>query len=291
MKNHGALCTLFEPGKSQRVRCLACAHKCLLTNGKSGLCGVRKNEEGVLRLLVYNRPAALNIDPIEKKPLLHFLAGTKTFSFGTVGCNLRCAWCQNYTISQAAKSGKISGNKMAPQEIVKKALNSKCESISYTYNEPIVFAEFVHDTAELAKEAGLKNILVTNGYFSNESWNYLSDLIDAMNIDLKTISEKTCEQYCGCKLKPILDTIRKAHKKGIHIEITTLVIPGINDSEAELERIAQFIASVHKDIPWHVTRFFPMYKMTKQEITPLDTLHLAAKVGRKYLKNVHIGNV
>jgi len=281
-------CVLYEKKESKKVRCYACANRCLIANGKKGICSVRENKNGKLFLLVYGKPCAVHIDPIEKKPLYHFLPGTRTFSIGTVGCNFKCKFCQNWDISQAKQ---VYGVEFSPKGIVEEAVKYKCPSISYTYTEPAIFAEFVHDTAVLAKKKGLKNILVTNGYFTKESFDYLSKYIDAMNIDLKSFSEKTYLEYCGAKLKPVLETIKLAHKKKIHIEITTLVIPDINDSEKELEKVAKFIASVDKNIPWHVSRFFPNYKLMDKIVTPIETLRKAEKIGKKYLKFVYLGNV
>ena len=284
------LAELYKKEKD-KVRCLACAHKCLISKDKTGICGVRKNIENKLYLLVYGKIAAMNVDPIEKKPLYHFLPGTKSFSIGTVGCNFKCDFCQNFEISQASKQGNIFGEEIQPEEIVKRAIQTKCKSISYTYNEPAIFIEFVKDIAKLAKEKKLKNVLVTNGYFSKESFDYIKDYVDAMNIDLKSFSENFYMKYCGGKLEPVLETIKSAKRAGIHIELTTLVIPGLNDSVSEFEKIAKFIASVDKNIPWHILRFFPMYKMLDREITPLETLRRAERIGKRYLKYVHVGNI
>jgi len=284
------LAELYKKEKD-KIRCLACSHKCLISEGKTGICGVRKNIEDKLYLLVYGKVAAMNVDPIEKKPLYHFLPGTASFSIGTVGCNFRCDFCQNFEISQISKRRTIFGKEISPEEVVKRAIQTKCKSISYTYNEPAIFIEFVRDIAKIAKKKKLKNILVTNGYFSKESFDYIKDYVDAMNIDLKSFSEKFYIKYCGGKLKPVLDTIKRSHEKGIHIELTTLVIPGLNDSEKEFEEIAKFIASVDKNIPWHISRFFPMYKMINKQITPLETLRKAERIGKKYLNYVHVGNV
>jgi pyruvate formate lyase activating enzyme len=284
-------CELYKTEKG-KVRCLACSHKCLIIDDKAGICGVRKNIGNRLYLLVYGKVASMNIDPIEKKPLYHFLPHTKTFSIGTVGCNFKCDFCQNFEISQAPKQGRIFGEEIKPEKIVEKAIQSGCKSIAYTYNEPAIFIEFVKDIAKIAKKKELKNILVTNGYFSKESFDYISAYIDAMNIDFKAFSEKFYLKYCGGRLKPVLETIKRAHDKGIHIELTTLVIPGLNDSDRELRQIAKFIASVDKDIPWHISRFFPMYKMLNKSITPISTLERAEEIGKKAgLKFVHFGNV
>ena len=283
-------CELYRKEKKKKVRCLACSHKCVISEDKSGICGVRKNINGKLMLLVYGKVSYMNVDPIEKKPLYHFFPGSYAFSIGTVGCNFKCDFCQNYDISQASKEGKIFGEEIRPERVVIDAVKMNCKSIAYTYNEPAIFIEFVHDCAIIAKRDGIKNILVTNGYFSKESFDYIKDYIDAANIDLKSFKESFYNKLCGAKLKPVLDNIKRFHKAGIHIEITTLLIPGENDSSAELTKIAKFISSVDKNIAWHISRFFPMYKMTRKEITPLETLNRAEKIGMKYLEHVHIGN-
>jgi len=284
-------CVLYKKDKN-KVRCLACSHKCLIPEGKTGICGVRKNIDGKLFLLVYGKVAAMNVDPIEKKPLYQFLPGTKAFSIGTVGCNFKCEWCQNFDISQISKKEKIIlGRDITPEQIVEEAIKNGCKSIAYTYNEPAIFVEFVKSCAILAKKKGLKNILVTNGYFSRESFDFIKDYADAVNIDLKSFNDKTYQKFCGAKLGHILDNIRWFYDAGIHVEITTLVIPGLNDSDKEIKKIADFIASINKNIPWHISRFFPMYKMKDREITPIETLRRAEEIGKKCLKYVYLGNV
>lgn len=285
-------CVLYEKLEKKKVRCSACSHRCLILDGKIGICSVRKNIDGKLRLLVYGKVIAKNIDPIEKKPLYHFLPKTFSYSIGTVGCNFRCLWCQNYDISQhKEKQIQIAGEELSPEKIVEQAVKAKCKSISYTYNEPSIFVEFAVDTAKLARKKGLKNIFVTNGFMTEECINYFSNFIDAMNIDLKSFDDEVYKKYCGAKLQPVLDSIKLCHKKKIHIEITTLVIPGLNDSDEEFEKIAKFIASVDKNIPWYISRFFPMYKMLDKGFTPIETLKKAEKIGKKYLKYVYVGNV
>lgn len=279
-------CTLYEK-KADKVQCKACSHRCIIAEGKTGICGVRENRKGKLQLLTYGRVSALQVDPIEKKPLFHFLPGTYTFSISGVGCNFKCAFCQNYHLSQIRKFEHL--HDVTPSQIVEKAFATGCESIAYTYNEPTIFIEFVHDVAKLAGEKGLKNVLVTNGYMTKECLDYIAPFIDAMNIDLKAYTNEFYQKICGARLQPVLETIKRAHEKGIHVEVTTLVIPGENDNDCEA--IAKFIASVDKNIPWHVSRFFPMYKMQDKNATPLETLKNAEKIGKKYLKYVHIGNV
>lgn len=280
----------YKKLKNKLVQCQLCPHFCAIKEGTIGKCKVRKNINGVLYSLSYGKPVSINLDPITKKPLYHFLPQTLTFSIGMAGCNLSCQWCQNWEISQkAAEEFKIE--EISPEKLVEEALKSKCPSISYTYTEPFISYEYVFDIAKLAKEHGLKNILVTNGFVNKEPFEKIAIYIDAMNIDLKSFNEKTHEKFCGGKLKPILDTIKRAYKSGIHIEITTLLIPGLNDDEKELEKIAKFIASIDKKIPWHISRFFPMYKMLDKNATPISSLEKAYKIGKKHLKYVYVGNV
>ena len=281
----------YKKIKKDIVMCELCPNFCVLDDEEIGKCRVRQNKRGKLFSLSYGKPVSINIDPITKKPLYHFLKGSFTFSIGMPGCNLSCAWCQNWDLTQRdIKEFEI--NEVSSGEIVEQALNSECPSISYTYSEPFISYEYVFEIAKLARKKGLKNILVTNGYVNNEPFEKISPFIDAMNIDLKTFSEDTYKKFCGGKLKPILDTIKLAHKKKIHMEITTLIIPGVNDSEKELGDIAKFIASVDENIPWHISRFFPMHKMRDKEITPLSTLKKAEEIGKKAgLKYLHVGNV
>lgn len=277
--------------KKPIVQCELCPNFCVLDNEEIGTCRVRKNMGGKLYSLSYGKPVSINIDSIKKKPLYHFLKGTFTFSIGMPGCNLSCAWCQNWDLTQRDIS-EFEISEVTPKKIIEEAINSTCPSISYTYSEPFISYEYVLEIAKLAHGKGLKNILVTNGYVNKKPFEKIAEYIDAMNIDLKTFNEKTYETYCGGKLKPILDTIKLAHKKKIHVEITTLVIPGLNDSENELKAIAKFIADIDKNIPWHISRFFPMHKLKNREITPISTLEKASEIGKKAgLKFVHLGNI
>jgi pyruvate formate lyase activating enzyme len=284
---------LYKKLKGKKVQCQACAHRCIISEGKTGICEVRKNLNGKLYSLVYGKIIAEHVDPIEKKPLYHFLPGTYVYSIGTVGCNFKCSFCQNYDISQFKEFyGKIIGEKITSKEIVEEAIKTKCRSIAYTYNEPTVFIEFAKDTAEIAKKKGLKNIFITNGYMTKEAFNFISPFIDAMNIDLKSFKEDFYIKNCKAKLQPVLETIKRAHKKKISLEITTLVIPEENDSEEELKQIAEFIASVNKNIPWHISRFFPAYRMSDRNPTSIEILKKAEKIGKNAgLKYVHIGNI
>jgi len=299
-------CELYKKeGKKEtkKVRCFACAQRCLISEGKTGICGVRKNIGGKLFLLVYGRVAAEHVDHIEKKPLYRFLPGSKAYSIGTVGCNFKCDWCQNSDISQVSKQENLEKNKKegiifgverTAEQIVDAAVENGCKSIAYTYNEPAIWSEYVKDIAVLARKRKIHNVLVTNGYFTRESLQYFDGLIDAVNVDMKTFSDKTYTRYCGAHLKNVVDCIKLMHKNKIHLEITTLIIPGINDSERELKKIARFIFSLDKkgNITWHISRFFPMYKMKEKHFTPLETLQKAYEIGKKAgLKFVFIGNV
>lgn len=281
----------YKKLKKDILRCELCPNFCVLKESEIGKCRVRKNQEGRLFSLSYGKPVSINIDPIIKKPLYHFMKDSFTFSIGMPGCNLSCAWCQNWDLTQRDIE-EFDIEIVSPEKIIEEAINSECPSISYTYSEPFISYEYVEEIAKLARKKGLKNILVTNGYVNKEPFEKIAPLIDAMNIDLKTFKESTYKKYCGGRLAPILDTIKSASKKGIHIEITTLVIPGINDSEKELMGIAEFIASVDKNIPWHISRFFPMHKLKDKEITPKSTLEKAGQIGKKAgLKFVHLGNI
>lgn len=288
-------CELYR-AKKDKIRCLACSHKCLILEGKTGICGIRKNIQGKLFLLVYGKVVAEHVDPIEKKPFYNFLAGTKAYSIGTVGCNFKCDWCQNFDISQSSKGkqSKIFGEERSPEQIVSAALTNRCKSIAYTYNEPVIWIEFIRDIARIAKNKKLKNIFVTNGYWSKESLDYLNKerLIDAMNIDLKCFDSEIHLKYCGGKLECVLDTIKRAKNAGIHVEITTLIVPEVNDNEKQLRGIARFIAKLDKDIPWHISRFFPMYKMSGKKPTEINILKRAFEIGKEEgLNYVYLGNV
>ncbi|MBN1385705.1 AmmeMemoRadiSam system radical SAM enzyme [Candidatus Woesearchaeota archaeon] len=287
-------CVLYEPTeKGGSVRCKACSHRCIIADGKRGICGVRQNRAGKLYLLVYDKVVAMHMDPMEKKPLYHFLPGTSIMSIGTVGCNFRCDFCQNWEISQAPKNdGPVYGENVKASEIVSKAKLNGCSGIAYTYNEPAIFIEFAHDVAMLARAEGLKNVYVSNGYETEEALKYMRPYIDAINIDLKSFSDDFYRKLCGARLQPVLDTIRRAKDMGFWTEITTLVIPGKNDSDAELKQIAEFIASVDKSIPWHISRFFPMYKMLDLPQTSMASLLRAYEAGKRAgLEYVYVGNI
>ncbi|MEK6660102.1 MAG: AmmeMemoRadiSam system radical SAM enzyme [Campylobacterota bacterium] len=279
---------------SGKILCEACAHACKLEEGEYGICGVRRVEGGELKLLVYGLAAAVNIDPIEKKPMFNFLPASRAFSFGTVGCNFSCKFCQNFDISQYPKehAHRIVGRELSPEKIVELAIENGCLSIAYTYNEPIVFFEYTYDTAKIAHEKGLKNIYVTSGYETRKAIDLLAPYIDGMNIDIKGFTDEFYKEICGARLKPVLEAVKYAHERGIWVEITTLLIPGKNDSDEEIRGIAKFIASVDTSMPWHLSAFHPTYKMLDVPRTPESTLLRAYKIGMEEgLKYVYIGNV
>ena len=283
----------YEREGDTEVRCGLCRFNCLIGDGARGICGARENRDGVLYSLVYGKLCAEHVDPIEKKPLFHVMPGSKSYSIATVGCNFRCRHCQNYTISQVPPHAPIRGAEYTPQQIVQRAVDSGCSSISYTYTEPTIFYEFAYDTARLARQAGLKNIFVTNGYISSEALAMIAPWLDAANIDLKGFSEDFYRDYVHARLSEVLDCIIEYRKQGIWIELTTLIIPGLNDSETELQGIAAFIVdNLGVDTPWHVSQFHPTYQLSDRPRTPVDTLRKARDIGRSAgLRYVYEGNV
>ncbi|KPK98230.1 MAG: radical SAM protein [Omnitrophica WOR_2 bacterium SM23_72] len=284
---------LYEKLEQGIVHCFLCAHHCRIPDKKFGFCGVRQNKEGTLYTHAYGKVVACHVDPIEKKPLYHFLPGTFSFSIATIGCNFRCGFCQNWEISQANfREGDFSGQELTPQEIVNEALRNKCKSISYTYTEPTIFFEYAIETAKLAKEKGLYNNFVTNGFMTRECLLMIKPYLDAANVDLKFFKEVSYKNNCHGSLEPVLNAIRLMHELGIWVEVTTLVVPGENDSDGELKDIAQFIAGVDKNIPWHVSRFHPDYHFTERSPTPEATLKKAKKLGQEAgLAFIYAGNV
>jgi len=283
-----------ESQEGSKVRCGLCSHRCLIVQGRRGICSVRENQGGRLVSLVYDKVIARNIDPIEKKPLFHFLPGSRSFSIATPGCNFRCKHCQNADISQLPRdrSGMVPGEAVTPAEIVSAAVQHRCASISYTYTEPTIFFELAYDTAKLAREKGIRNVFVTNGYITPEALREIRPYLDAANIDLKGYTDDFYKNVCGARLQPVLDSIRLYRELGIWIEITTLVIPGYNDSEAELAQIAAFIHSIDPGIPWHVSRFHPTYKLSDRPVTPVKTLERAREIGfAAGLRYVYEGNI
>ena len=283
----------YEREIDNRVRCGLCRFRCLISDGARGICAVRENRAGTLYSLVYGKLCAEHIDPIEKKPLFHVMPGSRTYSIATVGCNFHCRHCQNYTISQVDRTEPVRGTEQTPQEIVQRALDSGCRSISYTYTEPTIFFEFAYDTARLAREAGLKNIFVTNGYISRDALATIAPFLDAANIDLKGFSEGFYRDVVHARLSEVLDSIVEYRKQGIWLELTTLIIPGFNDSDTEMQGIAEFIVTnLGIDTPWHVSQFYPTYRLTDRPRTPVATLRRARDIGRAAgLRYVYEGNV
>lgn len=280
--------------KGGAVKCLACAHGCVVAEGRTGLCGVRRTVEGRLQSLVYGLPASVALDPIEKKPLYHFLPGSTALSLGTFGCNFTCAFCQNYDISQARDvDDQLSGLAfVGPEAVVQLALRQGASSIACTYNEPAVWAEYALDIAVPAREAGLRTVFVSNGFYSHELLDEVLPLVDAYNIDLKSFSDDFYRRVCGGRLQPVLDAIRAIHEAGSWEEITSLIIPGLNDSDDELRAMAHYVASIDTAMPWHVSRFFPMYHMLDREVTPAASIEKAVRIGREEgLLHVYSGNL
>ncbi len=283
---------LFQCHDDDSVTCLLCCHYCRLQLGERGRCGVRRNDGGRIVSLVYGKLVAESVDPIEKKPLFHLLPGSLSYSIATRGCNFYCAHCQNNQISQVESGENFSSDTLKnPEEIVAAAVSSGCASISYTYVEPTVFFEFAYDCSVLAVTQGIKNIFVSNGFMSPQLLEVLVPVLNAANIDLKSFNESFYRKQCGGRLQPVLDTICFLKKKGVWVEVTTLVIPGYNDSDRELDEIAAFIASVDLSIPWHVTGFYPAWKMSNVAPTPVSSLVGAREAGlRNGLQFVYTGN-
>lgn len=285
---------LWEKLDHQKVHCCLCAHECKISKSKFGVCGVRLNMDGVLSTMVYADVIAANVDPIEKKPLYHFLPGSSSYSIATIGCNFKCGFCQNWQISQVSVTEDYvqSGREISPQQVIDAAVKNHCRSISYTYTEPTIFFEYAFDTAKLAKEAGLYNVFVTNGYMTRQALTTIRPYLDAANVDLKSFSDVSYKKNCKARLQPVLDTISAMKSLGIWVEVTTLVIPGENDSDNELRQIAGFLSGVDRMIPWHISRFHPDYEFTDHQATPLATLHRAKEIGQQAgLHYIYMGNV
>ncbi len=282
----------YEKIGDGKVKCHLCSQYCTISQGKRGVCAVRENRDGILYTLVYGKVVARHVDPIEKKPLFHFLPGSRSYSISTVGCNFRCLHCQNYEISDYPKHHPdIPGIDMTPEDVVHEAEVSGCKSISYTYTEPTIFMEFAYDCARLAHEKGIRNVFVSNGYTTPSATRVMAPYLDANNIDLKG-DDNFYRKVAGARLQPVLDTIKLMKELGIWVEITTLIIPGHNDSDEFLQWTAEFIKSVDPAMPWHVTQFYPTHKLLDKPRTPISTLRRAREIGMKAgLKYVYEGNV
>ncbi len=287
---------LYKKLKNKKIQCQNCAHYCIVSPTKRGICGVRENQNGKLYALNYGKAVAIHIDPVEKKPFFHFLPGSQSLSIATVGCNFKCLSCQNWDISQMPQlTHRIEGENISPEEIVKTALENKLPSISYTYTEPAIFSEYALDTMRLAKKKGLKNNWVTNGFWSKELFDLVSPYLDAANVDLKGFTDEFYTKYCGGRLQPVLDTLKRLKEKKIWVEVTTLVIPTLNDSEEIFQNIAKFIKNdLGSETPWHITQFSGAISWKLQNLpeTPVETLEKAYKIGKEIgLKYVYTGNV
>ena len=275
-----------------RVECHLCHHRCAVDEGNWGSCGVRTVRDGQLWTTVYGKAVAVNVDPIEKKPLFHFYPGSRSLSIATVGCNFRCSFCQNWSISQVRKALSTRPS-VSPEEVVARAKETGCRTIAFTYTEPTIFFEYAYDTATLARAEGIDTVFVTNGFMTSEALQRIAPVLGAANVDLKAFRQETYRRVLGGRLAPVLDNLRDMRARGIWVEVTTLVVPDLNDSEEELTQIAEFIAGdLGPDVPWHVSRFHPDYEWTEGRPTPLPSIQLARKVGRAAgLHHVFSGNV
>ena len=284
---------LYEKRRQGTVRCALCSHRCLIKDGERGFCAVRENRSGVLFSLVYGKLIAGHCDPIEKKPLFHFLPGSRSHSIATAGCNFRCLFCQNADISQLPRDHhRILGEDRGPEQIVQDALATHSQSIAYTYTEPTIYFELALDTARLAARHGLRNVFVTNGYMTAECLETIGADLHAANVDLKAFRDTFYREQCGAKLAPVLRTLETMKHNGVWLEVTTLLIPGLNDSPAELGEIAAFLAALDPAIPWHISRFHPTYRLTHLPPTAAQSVRRAREIGHAAgLRYVYTGNL
>jgi pyruvate formate lyase activating enzyme len=285
---------LWEPIDGEGVRCLLCGRRCVIASGQYGVCRVRRNVGNELKTYTYGALVALNVDPIEKKPLFHVMPGTRSLSIAAPGCNFQCEFCQNWQISQAPRlGGEVKGQAVSPEQIVSAAVSYDCPSISYTYTEPTVFFELAYDTAGLAHQKGVRNCFISNGYLTPAGVEKIAPFLDAINVDLKAFRDETYRRVMKARLQPVLECLKALAATGIWLEITTLIVPGMNDSEQELADIAGFISGeLGRHVPWHVTRFHGAYHMTEVGSTPLASLMTACRIGLGAgLKYVYCGNV
>lgn len=284
---------LYEKMAGSRVLCCLCAHRCNIQPNRRGLCGVRENRDGVLYSLVFGTLIAEHVDPIEKKPFFHVHPGSRSYSVATAGCNFTCVFCQNHEISQMPRSTlMIMGEEVPPAMIVEGAKKNNCQTIAYTYTEPTVYLETALETAKIACREGLKNLFVTNGFMTPEALDSMSPYLAAANVDLKSFRDEFYKKQCGARLDPVLDSLKKMKDLGIWLEITTLLIPGLNDSAHELKEIAFFIRELGPETPWHISRFHPQFKMLDVAPTSVSSLRRACAIGKEAgLHHVYSGNV
>jgi pyruvate formate lyase activating enzyme len=284
---------LATPEEDGSIRCATCAQRCLVRPGRRGICGVRENRDGALWCDAYGGVVAVGVDPIEKKPLFHVDPGTTAYSIATAGCPFHCDFCQNWEIALAPRLGQeVPVRPMSPARVVEEAVRHRSSSVAYTYVEPTVFLEYALETAALAREAGLRNLFVTDGYATPEAIELLAPVLDAVNVDLKSFDDGFYRKLCGARLAPVLDAIERYHAAGVWVELTTLVIPGYNDDEPNLRALTRWIVdTLGPDVPWHVSRFHPAYRMRDVPATPLHALAEAAEIGRAAgLRYVYVGN-
>lgn len=282
-----------DPVTPGSVRCVACAHRCVLRPGRVGICGVRQNRGGSLYTLVYGQVVVTKAEPVEKKPFYHFMPGTSAYSVATQGCNMHCLYCQNWQISQAHREGVVPESwNVSPESVVAEAVAAGVRTIAYTYVEPTIFIEFALDSMVKARAAGLRNVFVTNGYETPEAIELVAPYLDAANVDLKAASDDFYRRVCGARWEPVRDTIIEMRKRDIWLELTTLIIPGLNDDARELRAMAEWIATaVGPETPWHLSRFQPAYRLNHLEATPAVTLVDAAAIAREVgLRHVYVGN-
>lgn len=274
------------------MKCSVCPHRCTIKPGGKGVCKTRINRDGKLYTEIYGEVTSNAVDPIEKKPLFHFWPGSYSFSISAVGCSFKCPWCQNYHISQV-EPGDVFSDQLEPARIVELAKKYGCKSISYTYNEPIIWHEYVLDTARLAKKEGILNVLVTNGYITPEALNQIADLIDAANVDVKGFNEKFYREYCKAELKPVLDAAEEMKRRGIHLETTTLIIPKLNDDPKEILELSRWHRmKLGADTPLHFSRFYPAYKFSNIPPTPTETITKAREIAiNEGIRYVYLGNM
>ena len=282
----------WKPIENKKIQCHLCSHNCKINDGKIGICGIRKNEQGKLYTLIYGSCSSLAADPIEKKPLYHFHPGTQAYSLGTIGCNFKCLHCQNYSISTADSKFPYIRD-ITPEQVVQLAQEHGCRGIAWTYNEPTIWHEFAFDASKLAKKAGLYTVYVSNGYISEEPLKELSQYLDAINVDVKAFQDEFYKRVCKARLELVLNTCERAKELGIHLETTYLVIPGMNDSVDEVKNFCKWVLEkLGPDTPVHFSRFHPDHDMTNISATPFETLskiyELAKEIGLLY---VYLGNL
>ena len=285
---------LYSKLEENKVSCFLCHHHCTIADGKFGICSVRENRGGILYTHSHGRLISGHNDPIEKKPLYHFFPGSTSYSIAAMGCNFQCGFCQNWQISQMkeAERLRLQPQEVEPREIVTQAKRSGSISISYTYTEPTIFFEYAYETGRLAKEEGLYNVFVTNGFMSEEMIDTMHPNLDAANVDLKSFSDDFYRKVCKGRLAPVLRNIEKMKQLNIWVEVTTLLVTGLNDSEDELTKLTQFLAGVDRGMPWHISRFFPQYQMDNLDVTPSRSLNRAYQIGKEAgLRYVYLGNV